>query len=218
MHGSRLRRSVVLLTVLLAVLGAGVLALMLRGDDTATSAASWQLLGVSADGRTLTIREPQRGACDTVRSRVTADDDRITIAVSLSQPREGDCVAMLFGGRKVRLRLDRPVAGRAVTGEKRKLAPPYRVDQNGRSDRDLRTAEPRSVPNEPAPNVVGLRYQDARHALCNAGLQARPKTPGGDRGEVVAQAPPARQRRSGPPRPLTCSNGLLPAVTLRTAR
>jgi hypothetical protein len=218
--GSRRRKvgAALVLTVVLAIAGAVSHHRLTSGYSG--SDASWQLLGVSADGRTLVIREPDHGACDRVESRLRGQhDDRVEVSVKLLEPRGSyDCVAMLLGGKVTRLHLDRPIAGRRITGPKKLLRPPYRVDMRGHADRSDPTTTPRPVPPDPAPRVVGLRYHDARDALCNAGYEAVPSARRGTRGEVLTQAAPKRRPRTGPPRVLTCSNGLLPAVSLTTGR
>jgi hypothetical protein len=209
--GSRRRVAFALILVVLVCAGATA-ALALHRSDYTERNASWQLRGVSADGRTITIREPDRGACDDVRSRARSSSDRIEVTVKLREPRNGACILSLMPGTDVTFRLATPVAGRRITGPKKKLSPPYRVDQNGRSDRTQTSSDPLPIPSDHVPRVVGLRYGDARDVLCNAGFQARPTTR--DRGEVTEQGAPFRQRRTGRARPLTCSNGRLPAVPL----
>jgi hypothetical protein len=126
----------------------------------------------------------------------------------------------------VTLALDAPVAGRTVTGPKKVLDrvrlryPVRRRVVKGRGDADPHDADlpsrPFPVPAAAPPRVVGLRYRDARDALCNAGFQARPLPRGTGRGTVVAQRAPRRQAWTGTPREPACTNGMLPAVDVVT--
>lgn len=206
------------------VLALGVIAALLWAeeakdrDDRHAVPGNWSLLGVRDDGRTLVVRGPEHGDCD--RTSVTADEsrpDRVVITSLVLEP-GGDyaCTSSLNGGEIFDLALETPIAGRAVAGERRKLDPRYEpgaaVEMLDHDPWVRWTGRPFPVPDRPPPGVVGLRFVDARHALCNAGFEAR--RPPGDRrsGMVVGQRTPVTQIPSDGPRDPTCTNGMLPAV------
>lgn len=207
------------------VLALGVIAALLWAEeakdrnDRHAVPGNWSLLGVRDDGRTLVVRGPAYGDCD--RTSVTADEsdpDRVVITSRVLEPRDGGvCTLVLHGGDEVELRLDRPIAGRAVTGERRKLQPARisedEIDFDEYVDSDG-LIRPLPVPDHAPPTVVGLRFRDARHALCNAGFEARRLSGSAPNGVVSAQRAPTVQpalRSSDLP---SCANGMRPAVDL----
>jgi hypothetical protein len=191
----------------LAVLSTAVGGWVALSTAERSTPASWSLVGVADGGRTLRVRGPAYGACERATVEVDESDERIVVSASLrSSPPAGltlhpgatyACPAVLFGGSIVTLALDAPVAGRTVTGPKKVLDrvrlryPVRRRVVKGRGDADPHDADlpsrPFPVPAATPPRVVGLRYRDARDALCNAGFQARPLPRGTGRGTVVAQ-------------------------------
>lgn len=195
------------------------------GEDA--TPASWSLLGVADGGRSLRVRGPDHGACDRVTLAVEESDARIVVSAFIRTPRGAlSCIAMLVAGRPTTLALDAPVAGRTVTGPKKVLdaarfrshAP--RDHAEAPDDADPRPAGPPTrplpVPAGSPPAVVGLRYRDARDALCNGGFQALTAPRGAGHGRVVAQRPARRQSPTGRSREPTCTNGMLPAVDVTT--
>lgn len=189
------------------------------GEDAEPGA--WSLLGVRDGGRTLLVEGPSHGSCD--RTAVTADEsraDRVVITSQVLTPRGGDyvCTLEMRGGEVFAVRLKRPILGRAVDGRRRKLTRTYDpgVFETVDDDRRMRrAARPIPVPDRPPPDVVGLRFRDARHALCNAGFEARRRVGRRHRtGMVVAQRAPVVQRPPARPPEPTCRNGTLPAVDL----
>lgn len=180
-------------------------------------AASWSLLGVRDGGRTLLVRGPDHGGCD--RVRVVADEsnpERVTVTAETRFPRGTiACNLILIGGETIAIRLRQPLVGRAVIGPKRKLQPLLFPDVSPNAQRRSQPPDrPYPVPARQPPSVVGLRYRDARHALCNSGFQARRASDPQANGMVIRQEPAVRQRMRGRPRYATCSNGVLPAVRL----
>lgn len=208
------------------VLALGVIAALLWAEEAKdrngrhAEPGAWSLLGVLDDGRTLVVRGSQHGDCDD--TSVSADESqpgRVVITSLVLEPRgDGACTMSLNGGKVFAVGLERPIAGRAVVGNRRKLDmrfdPGDAVEQLDRDPWVRWTGRPFPVPDRPPPNVVGLRFVDARHALCNAGFEAR--RPPGDRrsGIVVGQRVPVTQIPSDGPRDPTCRNGMLPAVDL----
>lgn len=219
------RKRMLLVLAATAVLGLGSAvagAYVASTTGEYAESASWSLLGVNDGGRTLLVRGPDHGGCD--RIRVVADEsdpERVTVAAEILFPRGTiACNLILIEGETVAVRLRRPLVGRAVVGPKRKLHPllleAVDFDDQRRSQPPDR---PYPVPERQPPSVVGLRYRDARHALCNSGFQARRATDPEANGMVVRQEPAVRQPMRGRPRYATCSNGILPAVRLTaTAR
>lgn len=215
----RIVLAVIALTVIAGISGfAGLRVGATTGEDT--EPGTWSLLGVRDGGRTLVISGPQHGDCD--RTSVTADEsrpDRVVVRSRVHSPRGSYiCNMMMRGGEEFSVRLSRPILGRAVVGERRQLTRTYDpgVFQAVDDDRRVRrTNRPIPVPDRPPPNVVGLRFRDARHALCNAGFEAR--RPAGRRnrtGMVVAQDVPVVQRPPARPPEPNCRNGVMPAVDL----
>lgn len=209
--------AVAALTVVAGISGfAGLWVGATTGEDTEPGA--WSLLGVRDGGRTLVVQGPEHGSCD--RASVTLDEshpDRVVITSRVHEPRGSYvCTADLKGRKEFSLRLSRPIVGRAVVGKRRKLPPPSLsaeevetyVNRSGVLDRPL------PIPDHAPPSVVGLRFRDARHALCNAGFEARRPRGTTHIGMVVAQRAPTVQT---PPRAtdyITCTNGVLPVVDL----
>lgn len=184
--------------------------------------AGWSLLGVRDGGRTLLVRGPDHGGCDRVRAVADeSDPERVTVTAEILFPRGTiACNLILFEGEPIAVRLRRPLVGRAVVGPKRKLHPLLlRAVDIDDQRRPQPPDHPYPVPERPPPSVVGLRYRDARHALCNSGFQARRASDPQANGMVVRQEPAVRQPTRGRSRYATCSNGILPAVRLTaTAR
>lgn len=222
MGGHRIRIVLALVVIPLVAGFSGVLGLWVganTGEDAEQGA--WSLLGVRDGGRTLIVRGSSHGACD--ETKVTVDEsqlDRVVIdsRVLTSRGGGGVCILMQMGGERFALRLSRPIVGRAVVGKRRRLELRYDpgdafepVDDDGRQ---RWTGRSFAVPDHPPPNVVGLRFRDARHALCNAGFEARRPRGNVRIGMVVAQRAPIRQPPPGRWRDPTCTNGMLPAVDL----
>jgi hypothetical protein len=172
--------------------------------------AGWSLEGVADSGRTLLVRGPDHGSCEDPELRVRElRDGRILVTAELVSPL-GTYACDLMGhpGETVRLPLRRPVAGRPVVGAGRRLPDP----------RDFQEPRVRSRadPGPPSPDVVGLRFRDARHALCVAGFRTR-LVSGREDGTVTTQGAPALPRRR--PRWTTyprCRTGALPPVAVTT--
>lgn len=209
------------------VLALGVIAALLWAEEAKdrngrhAELGAWSLLGVLDGGRTLVVRGSQHGDCDD--TSVSADESqpgRVVITSLVLEP-GGDyaCTSSLNGGKVFAIGLERPIAGRAVVGERRKLDMRFDSgDAREMVDDDRRSrwsGRPFPVPDRPPPEVVGLRFRDARHALCNAGFEAR--RPPGDRrsGMVVGQRMPVTQIPSDGPRDPTCRNGMLPRVDVQ---
>ncbi len=170
--------------------------------------AGWSLEGVADGGHTLLARGPDHGSCEEPQLRVRElRDGRILVTAELVSPLGTyACNAMGHAGQTVRLPLGRPVAGRPVVGTGRRLPDP----------RDFQGPQVRSRadPGSPPPDVVGLRFRDARHALCVAGFGTR-LTTGSEDGTVTTQGAPALPRRR--PRWTTfprCRTGKLPPVVV----
>lgn len=215
-------RIVLAIAALLVIAAASGFAGLWVGATTGEDAepGAWSLLGVRDGGRTLVVRGAEHGDCD--RTSVTADESdpqRVVIRSMVHEPRGSEaCTLALNGGKEFAVRLKRPILGRAVDGRRRKLRPlsvlEQDIDIDEHTNRAGLVSRPLPVPDWPPPNVVGLRFRDARHALCNAGFEAR--RPRGDRrsGMVVAQHPPVVQGPLRTPGHPTCSNGMRAAVDL----
>ncbi len=207
------------LTMVAAVSGFVGLQVGAEAGERAVPGA-WSLLGVRDGGRTLVVRGPEHGSCD--RVSVTADESqpgRVVIRSFVHQPRgSAVCILMLHGGERFAVPLERPILGRSVDGPRRIVPSPIGflrdVDVRYRPKPDRTLVRPLPLHDREPPSVVGLRFRDARHALCNAGYETR--RPSGDRmtGMVVAQSRAVVPRMTGRRRAPTCRNGMLPAVDL----
>lgn len=216
----RIVLAVAALTVIAAASGfAGLWVGATTGEDTERGA--WSLLGVRDGGRTLVIAGPDLRTCGS-RSTVTVDEsqsDRVVVEARELKPRgSSSCLLMVPPPEQFTVRLERPIVGRAVVGKRRKLrqANVLALDDDFEKyvDRRGRLYRPLPVPDGGPPSVVGLRFRDARHALCNAGFEAHRPRGNAHIGMVVAQRAPAVQT---PPRAtsyISCTNGVLPAVEL----
>jgi hypothetical protein len=179
-------------------------------DGEVREPAGWSLEGVADGGRALLVRGPDHGSCERPELRARElRDGRILVTAELVSPL-GTYACNLMGhpGQTVRLPLSRPVAGRPVVGTGRRL-PDARDFQGPR-------VRSRADPGAPPPDVVGLRFRDARHALCVAGFRTRLAT-GDENGTVTTQGAPALPRR----RPRwtmfpRCRTGKLPPVVVTT--
>jgi len=176
---------------------------------------AWRLLGVRDGGRTLVIEGPAYGGCEKPVVEAREHDDRIEVRAETRLDVDGAeaCELMMHLGARLAVPLRRPVGGRAVVGPRRgraglPLAATASADDRGR------------VRLRPPPTVVGLRFLDARHALCIAGYRATAAAAIGRRpprsAAVLSQGPPSA-RRPGPisRSRFSCRSPALPTVVLR---
>jgi hypothetical protein len=142
----------------------------------APRAVDWSLSGAGA--RSLIVQPGTTGGCDQGDPKVTVEESarRITVSVTILSVQGPDvvCPAIARLNTPVTVRLDAPVAGRAVVGEGRDDHPGAALEQ----------ARP-DAPRPRVPRVLGLSAADARAALCNWRLAA---TPSSGRGRVVGQS------------------------------
>jgi len=193
----------VLAAVALAALGLG------SGPALHDRPLEWAVAGVGEGARTLVIQPGIGGGCDEGRPRVAVREGRGRIRVSVTiRSAEGPdvaCPAIAHYHEPVTVRLDAPVAGRAIGGPQRSGRPGFVLDSR----------PPQPGPTVAVPRVAGLRAADARRALCAWRIRARGAT---GAATVAVQRPRAGRpvtipREAAPER---CS-GLpaRPAVTLR---
>ncbi|WP_210496013.1 hypothetical protein [Patulibacter sp. SYSU D01012] len=190
-------------------LAAGVFLLLEGHQGEVHRRASWTLLGVADGGRSLLVRTPDHAACEHPEIRASElPDGRIFVQSSLVTPvGTYDCLLALISGTVVRLRLGRPVDGRPVVGPRRRPPQPY---FDGEPPVGLRRPAARTPPE-----VAGLRFRDARAALCTAGFQADRRGPVD--GMTIAVSAPRDPRPQGSRPVPRCTDGTLPRVTVRTA-
>lgn len=215
----RIMLAVAALTVIAGISGfTGLWVGATTGEDSEPGA--WSLLGVRDGGRTLVVQGPQHGSCD--RASVTADESdprRVMIRSRVHSPRGSYvCTMEMRGGDEFAVPLSRPILGRAVDGRRRKLRRANVLALDDDFDKYVNRRgmlyRPLPVPDRAPPSVVGLRFRDARHALCNAGFEARRPRGSTRTGMVVAQRAPTVQTPPPSTDYLTCTNGVLPAVDL----
>jgi hypothetical protein len=188
--------------------------------DRSAVAVDWQLVGVHDRGRALDLQAIYGSCSGPGKLRVAARQAATTIAITVTRTgtgSSGDGACAIRIARPASVRLDGPVAGRAVVGSRMR---------DGTVGVLLRDAP--AVPGGhrlAVPGVVGLRRGQGAAVLCRAGLRALPsRLRGAAAGRrIVAQRPAAgtRVRIAPPPDPARrCSLPPVagPVVRLTTAR
>lgn len=165
----RFRRSVVVLPALAIVACVGTAQAGSAGGEQSVVTAhaadrdavrylGWDVLGVSADQRTLQIGYVQTGCSGDVSVR----EHRTRVAIEVTQPpRPGMVCPQRVSVIVERVRLDARIAGRKIGGPRRGL---------GGMQRDIPVAV-EDFDSTIVPRVGGLRAFDARRALAAVGLR-----------------------------------------------
>jgi hypothetical protein len=154
---------------------------------------SWALVGTADAGRSLIVRQPGYGGCQTApTASVVERASSIEVAVTTTVPAPGSevaCTAIAHVPSDLTVRLSAKVAGRRIVGAMRSPSTPF-------------SSVPFQVGPGPArlvvPDVRGLRALDARRALCAAGFASRTagRSPAG--AAVRGTDPRAGTRRARP--------------------